>query len=86
MDRKSVKKYIYWGIFILFVVGSILAGSPFNLIDIIIVRPIVNILFVIFNLVHDFGLAIIIFTVIVKLCMLPLTKKQLNQTKITRKI
>ena len=86
MDRKSVKKYIYWGIFILFVVGSILAGSPFNLIDIIIVRPIVNILFVIFNLVHDFGLAIIIFTVIVKLCMLPLTKKQLNQTKLMRKL
>ena len=86
MDRKSVKKYIYWGIFILFVVGSILAGSPFNLIDIIIVRPIVNILFVIFNLVHDFGLTIIIFTVIVKLCMLPLTKRQLNQTKLMRKI
>lgn len=86
MDKKSVKKYIYWGIFILFVIGSIAAGSPLNLIDIIVVRPIVNILFVIFNLVHDFGLAIIIFTVLVKFCMWPLTKRQLNQTKLIRKI
>ena len=86
MDKKSVKKYIYWGIFIAFVVGSIVTGSPFNFIDMIVVRPIVNILFVIFNLVHDFGLAIIIFTVIVKLCMLPLTKRQLNQTKLMRKL
>ena len=84
--NKSVKKYIYWGIFIIFVIGSILTGSPFNFIDLIIVRPIVNILFVIFNLVHDFGLAIIIFTVLVKLLMWPLTKKQLNQTKLMRKL
>ena len=81
-----MKKYIYWGIFILFVVGSIATGSPFNLIDMIVVRPIVNILFVIFNLVHDFGLAIIIFTILVKLLMMPLTKRQLNQTKLIRKI
>ena len=86
MDKKSVKKYIYWGIFIAFVVGSIVAGGPFNLIDVILVRPIVNILFVIFNLVHDFGLAIIIFTVLVKLLMWPLTKRQLNQTKLMRKL
>ena len=81
-----MKKYIYWGLFIIFVVGSIATGSPFNFIDMIVVRPIVNILFVIFNLVHDFGLAIIIFTVLVKLLMLPLTKRQLNQTKLIRKI
>ena len=81
-----MKKYIYWGIFVLFVIGSIITGSPFNLIDMIVVRPIVNILFVIFNLVHDFGLAIIIFTILVKLCMWPLTKRQLNQTKLIRKI
>ncbi len=86
MDKKSVKKYIYWGLFIVFVAGSIATGSPFNFIDMIVVRPIVNILFVIFNLVHDFGLAIIIFTVLVKLLMLPLTKRQLNQTKLIRKI
>ena len=84
--NKSVKKYVIWGLVIAFIVGSVAVGGPFNLIDIIIVRPIVNILFVIFNLVHDFGLAIIIFTILVKLCMWPLTKKQLNQTKLMRKI
>ncbi len=81
-----MKKYIYFGLFIAFVIGSILTGGPFNLIDLIIVRPIVNIQFMIFNLVHDFGLAIIIFAVLVKLCMWPLTKRQLNQTKLIRKI
>ena len=82
----SVKKYIYWSLFVAFVVGSIITGGPFNLIDFLVVRPIVNILFVIFNLVHDFGLAIIIFTLIVKLCMWPLSKKQLNQTRLVRKL
>ena len=86
MDKKSVKKYIYWGIFFLFIIGSIIAGGPFDLIDAIVIRPIMNILFVIFNLVHDFGLAIIIFTLIVKFAMWPLMKKQLNQTKLIRKI
>ena len=86
MDRKSVKKYVYWGIFIAFVAGSIATGGPFNLIDLLVVRPIVNVLFVIFNWVHDFGLAIIIFTVLVKLLMLPLTKRQLDQAKLIRRI
>ena len=82
----SVKKLITWTLVAGFIVGSVLTGSPFNLLDLVVVRPIVNILFVIFNLVHDFGLAIIIFTIIVKLLMWPLTKKQLNQTKLMRKI
>ena len=81
-----MKKYIYWGLFLAFIVGSILTGGPFNLIDLIVVRPIVNIQFMIFNLVHDFGIAIIIFAVLVKVCMWPLTKKQLNQTRLIRKI
>ena len=81
-----MKKYIILALVVAFVVASIMVGGPFNLIDIIIVRPIVNILFIIFNLVHDFGLAIIIFTVLVKLAMLPLTKKQLVQTRLMRKI
>ncbi len=58
----------------------------FWLIDTIIVRPIVNILFVIYDFVGDFGLAIIIFTVLVKLAMWPLVKRQLHQTKLMRKI
>ena len=86
MDKSSVKKNIIWTLVGVFIMGSIMTGSPFNFIDVIIVRPIVNILFVIFNLVHDFGLAIIIFTVLVKLCMWPLIKRQLNQTKLIKKI
>lgn len=86
MDKKSVKKYVIWGLLIAFVAGSIATGSPFNLIDLIIVRPIVNIQFMIFNLVHDFGLAIIILALLVKLFMWPLTKKQLVQTRLMRKI
>lgn len=58
----------------------------FWLIDVVIIRPIVNILFVIYNLVGDFGLAIILFTIIVKLLTWPLIKRQLQQTKLMRKI
>ena len=86
MKNLSVKKIIIWVLVGLFILGSILAGGPFNFIDIIIVRPIVNIQFMIFNLVHDFGVAIVIFAVLVKLCMWPLTKKQLRQTRLMRKI
>ena len=86
MKNWSVKKIITWALIVAFVAGSIVAGGPFNFIDIIIVRPIVNIQFMIFNLVHDFGLAIIIFAILVKICMLPLTKRQLMQTRLKRKI
>lgn len=58
----------------------------FELIDMIIVRPITNILFVIYGLVGDFGLAIIFFTILVKLLMWPLIKRQLHQTKLMRKL
>lgn len=58
----------------------------FELIDFLIVRPITNILFVIYGFVGDFGLAIILFTVLVKICMWPLIKRQLHQTKLMRKI
>ena len=58
----------------------------FAFLDMVIVRPIVNILFVIYSLVGDFGLAIILFTVIVKLLTWPLMKRQLHQTRIMRQI
>lgn len=58
----------------------------FNLLDMIIVRPIVNILFLIYSVVGDFGLAIILFTIIVKLLTWPLIKRQMHQTKMMRKI
>ena len=40
-----------------------------------------NILNFIFGLVHNYGLAIILFTIFVKLCLLPLTIKQAKSTK-----
>lgn len=86
MDKKSVKKYIIGALVIAFIAGSIAAGSPFNLIDLLIVRPIVNVQFMIFNLVHDFGLAIVILAILVKLFMWPLTRRQLVQTRLMQKI
>ena len=56
------------------------------MIDAIIIRPITNLLFLIYNLVGDFGIAIIIFVILVKLCMYPLTRSQLRQTKLMRKL
>lgn len=58
----------------------------FELIDLLIVRPITNVLFVIYGFVGDFGLAIILFTVLVKICLWPLMKRQLHQTRLMRKI
>lgn len=58
----------------------------FDLIDMLIVRPIVNIFFAIYSVVGDFGIAIIIFVIIVKLLMWPLMKRQLHQTRIMREI
>jgi len=52
----------------------------------IITRPIANLLFVIFNYVGDFGVAIIIFTIIVKFAMWPLVRKQFRQMRLMRKI
>lgn len=54
----------------------------------LIVQPIFNLLAFIYALIpgHNFGLAIIIFTVIVRLLMWPLVKKQLHQVKVMRKV
>lgn len=82
----SKKKIITFLIITALIVGMVLTGGFFQLIDFLIVRPIVNIQFLIYNLVGDFGLAIILFAIIVKLAMLPLTKKQLYQTRLMKKI
>lgn len=58
----------------------------FAFIDMIIVRPITNILFLIYGLVGDFGVAIILFTVLVKILLWPIIKRQLHQTRLMRKI
>ena len=59
-----------------------------DIFQIIIVQPIFNLLIGIYSLVPggDFGVAIIIFTILVRLAMWPLVKKQLHQTKAMQKM
>jgi YidC/Oxa1 family membrane protein insertase len=54
----------------------------------LIAQPIFNVLVLIYALLpgHNFGVAIIIFTIVVRLCLWPLVKKQLHQTKAMRKL
>jgi YidC/Oxa1 family membrane protein insertase len=54
----------------------------------IIVQPIFNLLVLIYALIpgHNFGLAIIIFTIIIRILMWPLVKKQLHHAKAIREL
>lgn len=54
----------------------------------IIVQPIFNLLIAIYSLIPggDFGIAIIIFTIIVRFLMYPLVKKQLHQSRMMQKL
>ena len=59
-----------------------------NIFDIVIVQPIFNMLLFIYSLIPggDFGIAVIIFTIIVRFALWPLVKKQLHQTKAMQKM
>lgn len=52
----------------------------------IIIQPIFNLLVLIYNLIpgHNFGLAIIVFTIVIRLLMWPLVKRQLHHAKAIR--
>lgn len=54
----------------------------------LVVKPIFNLFVLIYGLLpgHNFGLAIILFTIVIRLLMWPLVKKQLHQTKVMRKL
>ena len=54
----------------------------------LIVQPIFNLLVLIYALLpgHNFGMAIILFTILVRLLMWPLVKKQLHQAKAMREL
>lgn len=54
--------------------------------DTFVVDPIFNLLVTVYTLIpgHNFGLAIIIFTIIVRTLMLPLVRRQLHQSKAMR--
>jgi len=59
-----------------------------NIFDILIIQPIFNLLISIYGLIPggDFGIALIIFTIIIRLLMWPLVKKQLHQVVAMRKL
>jgi len=54
----------------------------------LIVQPIFNLLVLIYTMLpgHNFGLAIIIFTVLIRLLMQPMVKKQLHQARAMREL
>ncbi|MEJ0072808.1 MAG: YidC/Oxa1 family membrane protein insertase [Candidatus Saccharibacteria bacterium] len=54
----------------------------------LIVQPIFNLLVLVYALIpgHNFGLSLIIFTVIIRMLMWPLVRRQLRQTKLMRKL
>ncbi len=59
-----------------------------NIFELLIVQPVFNVLAAIYGLLpgFDFGLSIILFTIIVRLALWPLIKKQLHHTKAMRKL
>lgn len=59
-----------------------------NIFDILIVQPIFNLLIGLYSIIPggDFGVSLIIFTIIVRFVMYPLVKKQLHQTRVMRKL
>jgi YidC/Oxa1 family membrane protein insertase len=61
---------------------------PVNIFEIVIVRPIFNLLIGLYSLIPggDFGIAIIIFTILVRFALWPLLKRQLHQVRMMRKL
>lgn len=59
-----------------------------GLFEVVIVKPIFNLLVLIYGLIpgHNFGLSIILFTIVVRLLMWPVVKKQLHQAKAMREL
>lgn len=59
-----------------------------NIFQLLIIQPIFNLLSFIYAIIPggDFGVAIIIFTIIVRFAMYPLVKRQLHQTRMMRKL
>jgi YidC/Oxa1 family membrane protein insertase len=59
-----------------------------NIFTTVIIQPIFNLLVLIYGLLpgHNFGLAIVLFTILVRLAMWPLVKKQLNHAKAMREL
>ena len=59
-----------------------------NIFDLLIVQPVFNLLMGLYAIVPggDFGISIILFTIIVRFALYPLLKRQLHQTKMMHKL
>jgi YidC/Oxa1 family membrane protein insertase len=59
-----------------------------NIFDILIVQPIFNLLIGLYSIIPggDFGISLIIFTILVRFALFPLVKKQLHQTQAMKKL
>lgn len=59
-----------------------------NIFDVVIVQPIFNLLVGLYSLIPggDFGVALIIFTILVRMALWPLVKRQLHQVTAMRKL
>lgn len=59
-----------------------------NIFDLLVVQPIFNLLISLYSVIPggDFGVSLIIFTILVRIALFPLVKKQLHQTKTMRKL
>src|SRR5690606_10949906 len=59
-----------------------------NIFEILIIQPIFNLLIALYSIIPggDFGVSLIVFTIIVRLALYPLVKKQLHQTKAMKKL
>lgn len=59
-----------------------------NIFELLIIQPIFNLLIGLYSIIPggDFGVSLIIFTIIVRVALYPLVKKQLHQTKAMKKL
>lgn len=59
-----------------------------NIFDLVVVQPIFNLLIGLYSIIPggDFGVSLIIFTILVRFALFPLVKKQLHQTRAMKKM
>lgn len=59
-----------------------------NIFEVLIVQPLFNLLILLYSVIPggDFGVSVIVFTILLRLVMYPLVKKQLHQTSLMRKL
>jgi len=59
-----------------------------NIFELLVVQPLFNLLMLLYAVIPggDFGVSIIVFTVLLRFAMYPLVKRQLHQTKLMRKL